>query len=190
MRPWEEAGRTAIERARALVAAADGGRGQVKQLAAWLDAKGDEALRAAIVQVGRERGAELPDEAAAWPAKRLLRLARGLEDEAQTRRNPIRRDEAFTCAHCGAEVPAHGRTARDHCPRCLRSLHVDAVPGDRAAGCGGVLDPVSISLVAGKPVIHYRCRACGAEKVNQALLDGDPPDDWALISALSAGERA
>jgi len=161
-------------------------RGALKRQAAALDASAE--LRRAVLDEAARRGVQLPDEAASWPGKRLLRRARAREVQARRRENPISRDEAFRCAHCGADVPAHGRTARDHCPHCLRSLHVDVVPGDRAAECGGILDPVRVEALGGEAWrIHYRCRACGAERVNRALLDGDPPDDWKLVVALSAG---
>ncbi|MBN2801346.1 MAG: RNHCP domain-containing protein [Deltaproteobacteria bacterium] len=98
------------------------------------------------------------------------------------------RDEAFTCLHCGAEVPPMGHTARDHCPHCLRSLHVDVVPGDRANPCGGLMDPVGVELAGERVTIHYRCRACGEQHRNKALLDGAQPDTWRAIVALSKGE--
>jgi transcription elongation factor Elf1 len=161
-------------------------RGDVKRLATELDA--DAALRAAVVAVGRERGVELPDEAVeAWPAKRLLRLARGREGESRIRTNPVRRDEGFTCVHCGEEVPPLGVTDRDHCPFCLRSLHVDVVPGDRAATCGGVFDPVGLELVSGLPVLHYRCRRCGAAHRVKAATSGAVPDRYELLMKVSAG---
>lgn len=163
---------------------AQGGRGRLKRLAQRLDE--DEALRRALLAEARRRGVELPDEALFWPGKRLLRRARGREEEARRRANPIVRDEAFVCAHCGADVPPHGRTARDHCPRCLRSLHVDVVPGDRAAGCGGLLDPFALERRDGVLRLRYRCRRCGAEKVNRALLDGELPDDWEQIVRVGA----
>jgi len=175
------------ERARALLAEADEAtRGALKRLASRLE--GDRELRAALVALGRARGAALPPGAEDLPATRLLRLCRGREEPSRVRRNPVARDEGFTCAHCGAAVPPHGRTARDHCPHCLRSLHVDVVPGDRAAGCGGILDPVGAQTAGGATRIRYRCRRCGAEKVNRAVLDGDPPDDWGVLSAVAAGE--
>lgn len=161
-----------------LEAARQASRGELKRLAARLDA--DPALRAAV--------AALADLPADWPPKRLLRVARGHEEAARERTNPVMRDEAFTCAHCGREVPPHGRTARDHCPSCLRSLHVDVVPGDRAATCGGILDPVGVEVRGADTVLRYRCRRCGAERTNRALLDGADPDDWSRIAALSAGE--
>jgi len=172
------------DQARALLDAATS-RGAQKTLGQELD--GDLELRRAVLEEGRARGVDLPDEAVAWPGKRLLRLARGREAAARVRRNPIARDEAFRCAACGVDVPAHGRSARDHCPACLCSLHVDVVPGDRASGCGGILDAVDVELRGTRgAVLIYRCRACGAEKRNQALLDGEPPDDWARIVALAA----
>jgi hypothetical protein len=33
-------------------------------------------------------------------------------------------------------------------------------------------------------MIHYRCRVCGESRINQALTDGDPPDDWDKVIAL------
>ncbi len=173
------------ERARALLAECET-RGAIKRLGAWLDAHGDATVRAALVAEGNARGADLPEEAAAWPGKKLLRLALAREQAAQIVRSPIARDEAFICAHCGAQVPPHGRTARDHCPRCLWSLHVDVVPGDRAADCGGGLRPLSVEPRADRWMIHYRCTRCGAARINQALLDGEPADDWAEIARLSA----
>ena len=172
------------ERARELLDAAVG-RGALKRLAAALDA--EPGLREAVLAEARRRGVILPDEAESWPAKRLLRRARGRDVEAQVRTTPIHRDEAFTCAHCGADVEPHGRTARDHCPRCLRSMHVDVVPGDRAADCGGVLDPVGAEQSGGGGWrLRYRCRRCGQERVNQVILDGDDPDDWGLVTQLAA----
>ncbi len=159
-------------------------RGHIKRLAERLDH--DRQLRAAVVTEGRRRGAQLPDEAMDWPAKRLLRVARAREAPSRVRGNPVARDEAFECMHCGMQVPAHGRTARDHCPSCLHSAHVDVVPGDRQAGCGGLLVPMSMELRAGHPQLTYRCARCGMGRVNRALLDGEPPDDWSAIVGLSA----
>lgn len=158
-------------------------RADIKRLAAKVE--GDPGLRAAVIDVAHKRGVELPPEALDWPAKRLLRRARGLEAVSRVRRNPIRRDEGFTCVVCGTEVPPHGRTARDHCPRCLASLHVDVVPGDRAEDCGGVLEAVAVEPRGTDWIVSYRCSRCGASRVNRALLDGDPPDRWEAIVALS-----
>lgn len=155
-------------------------RGAVKRAAAELDA--DPDLRRRLLT----RASHLPPEAASWPAKKLLRRARARDQAARIRTNPIARDEAFTCAHCGADVPAHGRTARDHCPHCLRSLHVDVIPGDRAARCGGILDPVGVEpLGGGEWRLIYRCRRCDAVRHNRVLRDGEPPDDWSVVVELA-----
>lgn len=182
---WEDPGGTDAERAAALLAATEGAsRGLVKRLAEALD--GDSGLRGAVIALGRRRGADLPAGAEAWPAKRVLRRCRAREADARERTNPIHRDEGFTCVHCGADVPPHGRTARDHCPHCLRSVHVDVVPGDRAAGCGGVLDPVGVEVRGDVAMIRYTCRTCGASRVNRAVRDGSPPDDWEAVIALGS----
>ncbi|MBN1336623.1 MAG: RNHCP domain-containing protein [Deltaproteobacteria bacterium] len=100
----------------------------------------------------------------------------------------MRRDEAFACAWCGARVPRGGASARDHCPYCLRSVHVDRVPGDRAAACGGILQPTSGTLEGrAGVVIVYRCDRCGHLRRNRALVDGPCPDDPAALRLLLAG---
>ena len=53
-------------------------------------------------------------------------------------------DEKFVCEHCHKEVQKLGYTARDHCPICLSSKHLDINPGDRASLCKGVLEPIAI----------------------------------------------
>ena len=170
-----------------LLIAAAGGRRALKRAAAELERLGPEHKRA-LVALAAERGLILPPEAASWPAKRLLRRALGRSEAARERRNPIRRDGGFRCAHCGAEVAPGGARVRDHCPACLRSLHVDRVPGDRANPCGGLLDPVGLERVGGQWVIRYRCRRCGAAGRCRAH-PGDDPEALAAASALpAAGE--
>ena len=56
----------------------------------------------------------------------------------------IMRNETFTCHKCGKDVTLHPTgSARNHCPYCLYSLHVDTEsPGDRASDCHGLMDPI------------------------------------------------
>jgi hypothetical protein len=166
-------------------------RTDCKRLGVWLDDEDGRPLRQPLVVEAAKRGVELPDDAVGWPGKRLLRRARATEDQARQRRNPIRIDEAFECLHCGHPVPPGVSRVRDHCPACLRSLHVDVVPGDRAAGCGGLMDPVGLDLGGrAEMVIRYRCRRCGHLHRNRAALDVEPPDDPALLRRLAAlGDR-
>ena len=37
-------------------------------------------------------------------------------------------DDTFICKNCGLEVKPLGYSSRNHCPRCLCSLHVDINP--------------------------------------------------------------
>ena len=72
--------------------------------------------------------------------------------------------DVFTCRSCGWPVgPADAGTRhRNHCPNCLSSLHVDQEPGDRAADCGGIMDPIGVWVRKKEEwaVIH-RCLRCG-----------------------------
>ncbi|MCO4768796.1 MAG: RNHCP domain-containing protein [Deltaproteobacteria bacterium] len=115
----------------------------------------------------RARLAELADEEPDGRTERLLRRATGADAAAQVRKNPIARNEGFACAWCGKDVPpAPGGGIRNHCPWCLRSLHVDGpVPGDRASGCGGVMHPISFEG-SGDLRVLQRCARCGHERRN------------------------
>jgi hypothetical protein len=96
-------------------------------------------------------------------------------------------NSGFTCAHCGFAVPPlQNGSVRNHCPRCLYSLHVDVFPGDRAEHCHGLLEPIAV-VHSGKKgwIIVQRCQACGAERRNKAALDDPTPDDFAEIIKLS-----
>ena len=77
-----------------------------------------------------------------------------------------RTKEDFTCEKCGFEVVGDGYT--NHCPKCLWSKHVDINPGDRAATCQGLMEPVEVELKGGEYVILHRCIECGFEKKNKA----------------------
>jgi len=56
-------------------------------------------------------------------------------------------------------VTGNGYT--DHCPNCLWGKHVDVNPGDRAASCCGMMEPVRVEMKNGKYVILYICKRCG-----------------------------
>ncbi|MEE2751849.1 MAG: tRNA lysidine(34) synthetase TilS [Myxococcota bacterium] len=152
-----------------------------KELGGWLDIQGIE-YKSAVVEIARKEGVELPEDACHWPGKRLVRRARAREAPSRERRNPIRVDEAFDCSFCGNEVPLGGAMVRDHCPWCLCSVHVDVVPGDRNAGCGGIMMPVGFEQSGGTSVLHYRCGTCGHSHRCRA----HPDDDRERLIALSA----
>ena len=98
-----------------------------------------------------------------------------------------KKDEGFRCVNCGYEVLPNSVTSRDHCPRCLTSLHVDIMPGDRANPCRGVLRPISANPHPKKGFqIVYRCEKCGALHRNKAALTGQDPDNMDLLIRLTA----
>ena len=82
-------------------------------------------------------------------------------------------DEKFICEHCGKEVPKLEYSARDHCPYCLYSKHVDINPGDRANPCKGLLKPIDIEKFKDTFKIIYKCEACGNLHKNIIAIDDD-----------------
>lgn len=90
-----------------------------------------------------------------------------------------RRREDFTCEHCGALV--HGDGYTNHCPQCLYGKHVDIHPGDRAAECGGLMEPVFLEKENGEGKLTHRCVRCGYEKKNKTSVD----DDFEALLELS-----
>lgn len=83
-------------------------------------------------------------------------------------------DEEFICNVCGKLVKKLEYTARDHCPYCLSSKHLDINPGDRSADCGGTLEPIDIEK--GKKDLYkivYKCNKCGEIKKNKTAIDDD-----------------
>lgn len=83
-------------------------------------------------------------------------------------------DEAFICINCGQSVPPLLYTSRDHCNKCLASLHIDINPGDRLNTCLGTLKPVDIEINTKKGyVIVYKCNKCGELHKNKAAEDDD-----------------
>ena len=99
-------------------------------------------------------------------------------------------DDGFVCANCGLEVLPLGYTSRNHCPRCLCSLHVDNLPGDRANPCRGLLRPIRVEPDPKKGyVIIHRCDKCGALSRNRAANEAKvQPDDIDLLIRLTAGD--
>lgn len=70
-------------------------------------------------------------------------------------------DEKFTCENCGKNVDKLNYSARDHCPFCLYSKHVDINPGDRQNTCKGMLKPMEIEKYKDTFKIIYKCEKCG-----------------------------
>jgi len=92
-----------------------------------------------------------------------------------------RRQEDFTCEKCEISVKGTGYT--NHCPSCLWSKHVDINPGDRAAICQGIMEPIGIEMKNGKYIIIHRCIKCGFKKKNKTAKN-DNFDTIIQISKL------
>ncbi len=86
-------------------------------------------------------------------------------------------NETFTCKVCGRLVVPEGAGSnhRNHCPNCLCSLHLDIEPGDRAADCGGHMEPIAVWVRKnGEWAIINRCKICGALSSNRIAADDNP----------------
>lgn len=90
-------------------------------------------------------------------------------------------DEGFMCEQCGKNVTKLEYTARDHCPYCLYSKHVDINPGDRLNECKGLLKPIDIEKYKDTYKIIYKCNKCGETHKNIMAKD----DNIDLIIELS-----
>jgi hypothetical protein len=91
-------------------------------------------------------------------------------------------DSQFECKYCGriVDIKAPGTRHRNHCPWCLRSLHVDEKDGDRAAACGGIMEPIAVAVRRDSEwLLIHRCTACGALKGNRIAGDDN---ELALLS--------
>lgn len=85
--------------------------------------------------------------------------------------------DPFTCRVCGRLVTSGGAGSghRNHCPNCLSSLHLDDEPGDRAAECGGIMEPVAVWVrKTGEWALIHRCKRCGQLSSNRIAADDNP----------------
>ena len=90
-------------------------------------------------------------------------------------------DESFICDNCGYNVDILKYSARDHCPNCLYSKHVDIMPGDRANTCLGLMKPIGIEKYKNTYKIIYKCSKCN--QIHKNVMAND--DNYDLIIKLS-----
>lgn len=87
-------------------------------------------------------------------------------------KNFEKNDNTFTCRVCGRLVPTLKYSSRDHCTKCLCSIHIDINPGDRANTCLGTLVPTDIEVSNKKGyIIKYKCQKCGMLHNNKSAED-------------------
>lgn len=69
----------------------------------------------------------------------------------------------------------HGSRHRNHCPACLWSVHADDSPGDRGAGCGGLMEPIAVWVRGGGEwALVHRCERCAGLHSNRVAGDDSP----------------
>lgn len=93
----------------------------------------------------------------------------------------IKNNTSFVCINCGASVPAHPTSSRDHCNQCLFSVHVDINPGDRMNSCKEILEPIGIEVKKGKQRIVYKCQSC-KDRVMNIVADDDDKETLVELS--------
>ena len=96
-------------------------------------------------------------------------------------KNFTMRDEEFVCENCGKNISKLNYTARDHCPHCLYSKHLDINPGDRLNTCKGLLKPIAIEKFKDSYKIVYKCTKCGI--IHKNIMAND--DNMDLIIELT-----
>lgn len=92
-------------------------------------------------------------------------------------------DEEFTCENCNYNVKKLEYSARDHCPNCLYSKHVDINPGDRKNKCHGLLEPIGIEKYKDTYKIVYICKTCHQTHKNIMAID-DNYDEIIKLSVI------
>ena len=119
---------------------------------------------AGLVATGVEDAAGIMDQSPSSPSSTaatatadVKRFQRHLED--------------FECGHCGHIEEGNGYT--NHCSACLWSKHVDINPGDRAAACQGLMQPIGVDTKKGLNRILQRCELCGHERWNKQQEQDD-----------------
>ena len=150
-------------------------RGELKRIAKEIEASAEQESH--LVSLLLQRDVEISKE---WSIKKRLRIFLNRSEEAQVRKNPIHRNEAFTCIHCQKKIEKSRGKIRDHCPFCLRGLHLDNIPGDRASDCHGKLVPVEFILDHGEIIIRYQCERCTQRYQVKAHPDDQIPASLAI----------
>ncbi|MBD3361023.1 RNHCP domain-containing protein, partial [Candidatus Peregrinibacteria bacterium] len=82
-------------------------------------------------------------------------------------------NKEFKCINCGKNNPKLAGSCRNHCQKCLYSLHVDEkTPGDRKSGCKSLMEPVS-AVKNGKKgwIIYHKCTKCNKIISNKSAKD-------------------
>ena len=77
-------------------------------------------------------------------------------------KNFIMINEGFVCKNCNEKNPELQGGCRNHCKKCLYSLHVDKkIPGDRKSNCKALMKPIKTIQNSKKGwIIYHKCTKC------------------------------
>jgi len=92
-------------------------------------------------------------------------------------------NEEFICQNCNEANPKLEGSCRNHCRKCLYSLHLDKEsPGDRLSNCKNLMKPIKVEQSGKKGwMIQHKCLKCGKIIPNKAAND----DNFEEIIILS-----
>ena len=85
-------------------------------------------------------------------------------------------NDSFKCDNCLKDIIKHPEwSARNHCPYCLYSKHLDEVsPWDRISKCHWLMKAIDIDYKKNKwNMIKHKCKKCGKEILNKLSPDDD-----------------
>lgn len=85
-------------------------------------------------------------------------------------------NENFVCENCKREVLKHPEwSARNHCPFCLYSKHLDEkFPWDRDSVCEWLMKPVDLDHKKNKwYMLKHKCLKCNKEILNKLAPDDE-----------------
>ncbi len=78
----------------------------------------------------------------------------------------------FVCVNCGCEVPPQiDSSIRNHCPKCLYSLHVDIFPNDNANSCHALMRPIDAIENEGQLFLVHKCTFCDKSSKGRVVID-------------------
>lgn len=83
-------------------------------------------------------------------------------------------NETFICENCWKSITKHPEwSARNHCPYCLHSKHLDLdFPWDRLSECLRLMKPIWIDNKKNKWwMIKHECVKCGKQILNKLAPD-------------------
>lgn len=99
------------------------------------------------------------------------------------------RDDGFVCENCSFAVPKRGGGyCRNHCPKCLYSLHVDLkLPGDRKSECHGLMKPIDVIYNTQKNTYQLKqeCKKCKYCFMVSVAKDDDQTEVLRIVKEIA-----